>query len=165
MAPWLGHTMVSRQEVPRPLLTPGEVMQLPASDALIMTGGSPPIRARKVRYFDEPAFKARLRPPVTIPVLSGRGIATAWDGLVAPVAPPAAKPAFTPPKQAPRQTTRRTGSSHQKAFDFAAPGTATPGATVAGPAIERPDDADILQAADPIRIQFGIDPDAFENGQ
>jgi hypothetical protein len=30
MAPWLGHTMVSRQEVPRPLLTPGEVMQLPA---------------------------------------------------------------------------------------------------------------------------------------
>jgi type IV secretion system protein VirD4 len=24
MAPWLGHTMVSRQEVPRPLLTPGE---------------------------------------------------------------------------------------------------------------------------------------------
>jgi type IV secretion system protein VirB11 len=51
MAPWLGHTMVSRQEVPRPLLTPGEVMQLPASDSLILTGGAPPIRARKVRYF------------------------------------------------------------------------------------------------------------------
>ncbi len=58
MAPWLGHTMVSRQEVPRPLLTPGEVMQLPSDEALILTGGAPPIRARKVRYFAEPVFKA-----------------------------------------------------------------------------------------------------------
>jgi type IV secretion system protein VirD4 len=164
MAPWLGHTMVSRQEVPRPLLTPGEVMQLPASEALIMTGGSPPIRARKVRYFDEPILKARLRPPVRISPPSGRGIATDWDGLVAPVAPPAAKPTFTPPKQAPRQATRRTASSHQKAFDFAAPAAGTPVPTVTAADIERPDNADVLQAADPIRIQFGIDPDAFENG-
>jgi type IV secretion system protein VirD4 len=29
LAPWLGHLMVSRQETARPLLTPGEVMQLP----------------------------------------------------------------------------------------------------------------------------------------
>ncbi len=29
LAPWLGHLMVSRQEMARPLLTPGEVMQLP----------------------------------------------------------------------------------------------------------------------------------------
>ena len=34
MAPWLGHTMVSRQEVPRPLLTPGEIMQLPPDESL-----------------------------------------------------------------------------------------------------------------------------------
>ncbi len=29
LAPWLSHVMVSRQETARPLLTPGEVMQLP----------------------------------------------------------------------------------------------------------------------------------------
>jgi len=30
LAPWLSHVMVSRQETARPLLTPGEVMQLPS---------------------------------------------------------------------------------------------------------------------------------------
>ena len=29
LTPWLAHVMVSRQETSRPLLTPGEVMQLP----------------------------------------------------------------------------------------------------------------------------------------
>jgi type IV secretion system protein VirD4 len=29
LSPWLGHLMVSRSETARPLLTPGEVMQLP----------------------------------------------------------------------------------------------------------------------------------------
>ena len=29
LSPWLGHLMVSRQETARPLLTPGEIMQLP----------------------------------------------------------------------------------------------------------------------------------------
>ena len=29
LSPWLSHVMVSRQETARPLLTPGEVMQLP----------------------------------------------------------------------------------------------------------------------------------------
>ena len=36
LAPWLGHLMVSRQETARPLLTPGEVMQLPPNDELVM---------------------------------------------------------------------------------------------------------------------------------
>jgi type IV secretion system protein VirD4 len=34
LSPWLGHLMVSRQETARPLLTPGEVMQLSADEAL-----------------------------------------------------------------------------------------------------------------------------------
>lgn len=33
LSPWLGHLMVSRQETARPLLTPGEVMQLPPGAA------------------------------------------------------------------------------------------------------------------------------------
>src|SRR5262245_18913743 len=36
LSPWLGHLMVSRQETARPLLTLGEVMQLPADDELVL---------------------------------------------------------------------------------------------------------------------------------
>ena len=42
LSPWLGHLMVSRQETARPLLTPGEVMQLPPSDEIVMVAGMPP---------------------------------------------------------------------------------------------------------------------------
>jgi type IV secretion system protein VirD4 len=51
LSPWLGHLMVSRQETARPLLTPGEVMQLPPDEALVQVSGVPPIRATKVRYY------------------------------------------------------------------------------------------------------------------
>ena len=36
LSPWLGHLMVSRSETARPLLTPGEVMQLPPTDEIVM---------------------------------------------------------------------------------------------------------------------------------
>jgi type IV secretion system protein VirD4 len=60
LAPWLAHVMVSRQETSRPLLTPGEVMQLPASDALVMVSGVPPMRVRKLRYYEDRRFAQRL---------------------------------------------------------------------------------------------------------
>jgi len=63
LSPWLGHLMVSRQETARPLLTPGEVMQLPQDDELILVSGAPPIRARKARYFEDARFNARILPP------------------------------------------------------------------------------------------------------
>ena len=63
LAPWLAHVMVSRQETARALLTPGEVMQLPATDELVLVAGTPPIRATKLRYFEDRAFKARVLPP------------------------------------------------------------------------------------------------------
>ena len=44
LSAWLSHMTVSEQETPRPLLTPGEILQLPASDALVMVSGRPPIR-------------------------------------------------------------------------------------------------------------------------
>ena len=53
LSPWLGHLMVSRQETARPLLTPGEVMQLPPDDEIVMVAGVPPIRAKKARYFED----------------------------------------------------------------------------------------------------------------
>jgi type IV secretion system protein VirD4 len=64
LSPWLGHLMVSRQETARPLLTPGEVMQLPPADELVLVSGVPPIRAKKARYYEDRRLRQRiLRPP------------------------------------------------------------------------------------------------------
>ena len=62
LAPWLAHVMVSRQETARALLTPGEVMQLPPTDELVLVAGTPPIRAKKLRYYEDATFKARVLP-------------------------------------------------------------------------------------------------------
>jgi type IV secretion system protein VirD4 len=67
LSPWLAHVMVSRQETSRPLLTPGEVMQLSASDALVLVSGLPPIRARKLRYYEDRNFASRV---LAAPLLS-----------------------------------------------------------------------------------------------
>ena len=63
LAPWLGHLMVSRQESARPLLTPGEIMQLPPTDELVLVSGVAPIRAKKARYFADRQLKVRVLPP------------------------------------------------------------------------------------------------------
>ncbi len=63
LAPWLSHVMVSRQETARPLLTPGEVMQLPPSDELVLVSGLAPIRAKKLRYYLDRNFLSRVAPP------------------------------------------------------------------------------------------------------
>jgi len=70
LAPWLGHLMVSRQETARPLLTPGEVMQLPFEDEVVMVSGLAPIRAKKLKYYEDENFTSRVLPP---PVLSAEG--------------------------------------------------------------------------------------------
>ncbi len=63
LAPWLAHVMVSRQETSRPLLTPGEVMQLPPAEELVLVSGLPPVRAHKLRYYEDRNFTARVLPP------------------------------------------------------------------------------------------------------
>lgn len=63
LSPWLGHLMVSRQETARQLLTPGEIMQLPATDEIVMVAGTPPIRARKARYYEDVRFRERVLSP------------------------------------------------------------------------------------------------------
>ncbi|HBN9689365.1 MULTISPECIES: conjugal transfer protein TraG [Pseudomonas] len=91
LAPWLGHLMVSRQETARPLLTPGEVMQLPPDEAVVMVSSVAPIRARKLRYYSDANFKRRVLPP---PILVAGRYADAppartddWSGLARPTAP------------------------------------------------------------------------------
>jgi type IV secretion system protein VirD4 len=63
LSPWLGHLMISRQESARALLTPGEVMQLPPQEEIVMVSGHAPVRAQKLKYFDDPNFKRRIFPP------------------------------------------------------------------------------------------------------
>lgn len=62
LAPWLAHVMVSRQETGRQLLTPGEVMQLSSDEEIVLVSGLAPIRARKLRYFRDRNFAARVTP-------------------------------------------------------------------------------------------------------
>ncbi|EPJ8758044.1 conjugal transfer protein TraG [Pseudomonas putida] len=93
LAPWLGHLMVSRQETARPLLTPGEVMQLPPDEAVVMVSSVAPIKAKKLRYYADANFKRRVLPPPT--PADGQyadappARADDWSGLVIPAAPPA----------------------------------------------------------------------------
>ena len=63
LSPWLGHLMVSRQETARPLLTPGEIMQLPPDEALVLVSGLQPIRATKARYYADRRLQGRVVTP------------------------------------------------------------------------------------------------------
>ena len=65
LSPWLGHLMVSRQETARPLLTTGEIMQLSSDDEIVLVSGCPPIRAKKVRYYQDKRLKRRVLEPPT----------------------------------------------------------------------------------------------------
>jgi type IV secretion system protein VirD4 len=88
LAPWLGHLMVSRQETARPLLTPGEVMQLPPDEEVVMISGHPPIKAAKLRYYLDRNFTGRvLAPPVlAVGAYADRPAARPddWSGLAVP---------------------------------------------------------------------------------
>ena len=87
LSPWLGHLMVSRSETARQLLTPGEIMQLPPSDEIVMVAGTPPIRAKKARYFEDVRFKERVLAPPEL-VRSGKPQPDDWSALPAPQRPP-----------------------------------------------------------------------------
>jgi len=97
LAPWLGHLMVSRQETARPLLTPGEVMQLPPDEAVVMVSGQPPIKAKKLRYYLDANFTRRVLPPLVLD--EGRYIDVPevrpndWSELAVPAVPATASTA------------------------------------------------------------------------
>ncbi len=86
LAPWLGHLMVSRQETARPLLTPGEVMQLPPADELLLVSGIHPVRARKVRYFEDSRLMERIVPPPVRAAVPTASTEDDWNGRVIPMA-------------------------------------------------------------------------------
>lgn len=67
---WFSNENVSTHLTGRPLLTPGEVMELPADDALVFIGGNQPIRCKKIRYYEDLNFIPLVQDSPTVP--SGR---------------------------------------------------------------------------------------------
>lgn len=86
LALWLAHVMVSRQETARALLTPGEVMQLAPTDELALISGHPPIRAKKLRYYEDRRYTARVLPAPALDADGYRDLPAAraddWAGQV-----------------------------------------------------------------------------------
>ncbi|MBA7469706.1 Conjugal transfer protein TraG [subsurface metagenome] len=89
LSPWLGHLMVSRQETSRPLLTPGEVMQLSPNEAIVMVSGVHPVRASKVRYYEDTQLKRRVLNPSRANPVALVAQADDWSGR--PQIPPSAE--------------------------------------------------------------------------
>ena len=106
LSPWLGHLMVSRTETARPLLTPGEIMQFPAGEEIVMVAGAPPIRAQKARYYTDPRLAGRIEsPPALHPPAPDRNGPDDWSKLapvdaLPPPSPHVEKPAASEPAPA-----------------------------------------------------------------
>ncbi len=123
LSPWLGHLMVSRSETARPLLTLGEIMQLPPSDEIVMVVGTPPIRAKKARYYEDIRFKERLLPPPA-PATPKQGRPDDWTSLLLPPRPQLveAKPVEAAQDEDPTESERR----HQPELNWVQPVEKTP---------------------------------------
>lgn len=89
LSPWLGHLMVSRSETARALLTPGEIMQLPPTDEIVMIAGTPPIRAKKARYYEDARFRERVMQPPDPARLGRTPRCDSWSTVLQQKADPA----------------------------------------------------------------------------
>ncbi|MGX7744774.1 conjugal transfer protein TraG [Rhodopseudomonas parapalustris] len=118
LSPWLGHLMVSRSETARPLLTPGEIMQLPPADEIVMVAGTPPIRAKKARYYEDARFKERLLSPPSL-AMPAHGRPDDWTTLPRPARPALLEPGSAPEAadEDPTESERR----HQPELNRVAP--------------------------------------------
>ena len=145
-------------------LSPGEILQLGPSDALVLVSGVPPIRARKLKYFTDRNFLLRRlpAPSLTAATVGGGAVAPGrdrgptpdqghdWVGVVARVHPGLA---LSPTEHAPHdESGTPEGQRGREAFDrqgdlslIAEPASATEdgddGAPIAGdedPAVDFP---------------------------
>lgn len=57
----------SVSNVQRALLLPQEVIQLPRDEQIVLIESFPPIRSKKIKYFDDKFFTKRLLPPTFVP--------------------------------------------------------------------------------------------------
>jgi len=64
-----GRSSVSRSEVERPLLEPGEIRSLPDAEQLVFVAGQRPLRTRKIHYDARQPFRTRAASPAPAPGL------------------------------------------------------------------------------------------------
>jgi len=62
-------------------MTPGEVMQLPPTDEIVMVAGTPPIRAKKARYFEDKRLAERVLPPPKLAAKTQQPKSDSWSQL------------------------------------------------------------------------------------
>ncbi|WP_375210723.1 type IV secretory system conjugative DNA transfer family protein, partial [Hyphococcus sp.] len=147
LAPWLAHVMVSRQETARPLLTPGEVMQLPPNEAIAMVSGVAPIRAQKLQYFRDQNFTARCLAPPDIRADHGfytdapKARDDNWSGIVARTDARLSQPWFDMVKG----EGENDDGGHAMQHEFAMPTASKPDPEPSDPSPSENDD-DVAQA-------------------
>lgn len=115
------HLMVSRSETARALLTPGEIMQLPPDDEIVMLAGVQPIRARKARYYQDKRMTARLQPPPKATPDAKQQRPDDWSGLPLIEAPVVVLPVekTTPAKTGAKKNGNKTIKGKAKDDDAA----------------------------------------------
>jgi len=65
-----GRRTITISDHRRALLLPQELLALNAAHLLVLRAGVAPVRGRKLRYFDNPTFRRRIKPPPSIPTLA-----------------------------------------------------------------------------------------------
>jgi type IV secretion system protein VirD4 len=139
LSPWLGHLMVSRTETSRPLLTPGEVMQLPPNDEIVMVSGLAPIRGTKARYYVDPQLRARILAPPKAPTTPAAHLPSDdWTRLDPVPAPTSPAPEAAPPPQADAPQATDDGDTNEATTETATDNAN--GGIRKDPALERHED-------------------------
>ena len=77
-APFFANASESMHMSSRPLLTPREVMELPADEALVLVGGGKPIRANKIKYHEDGSLMPLLKKAIKPKRGENRGIESVW---------------------------------------------------------------------------------------
>jgi type IV secretion system protein VirD4 len=107
---------VNVSEQRRALLLPQEVKELGTEEAIIFYEGLRPIRCRKIRYYADPRFRARLLPPPAMPACE-RAVGAPAEFPVAGAALPTGAPAALPQgslEDAPASNSPNTGAAPQE---------------------------------------------------
>ena len=62
-----GSRSMSVSQTQRALLLPQEVLQLPKDEQIVLIESFPPIKSKKIKYYEDKFFKDRLLPPIPVP--------------------------------------------------------------------------------------------------
>ena len=105
----------------RALLLPQEIARLTPRDAILLRPGMYPIRARRIRHFEDPTFTRLLRPPPEVPAIDVPVRLDQGKGFE-PIAAEAEAGALLPPRPTRRRAARPTGNRRtEKSTDQADP--------------------------------------------